>query len=129
MAVQQTNATCDIYHTPNAPPAAPDVAGVRAYLTPDFAASHVAAVASGTVARWTHVLLVPPATDVRDGYSAGAAPGQEGTAGNQDSVYVPDKNGTKFLVVFVERLGLGTALDCKRVYLQRQQPTWPTNTV
>lgn len=124
MAVQQTNTTCDVYHTPNAPPAAPDVAGVKGYLAPDFAAAHAAAVASGSVARWTHVLLLPPTTDVRDGYGTAAAPGQEGTAAVQDSVYVPDQNGTKFWVVFVERLGLGTALDCKRVYLQRQAPNW-----
>jgi hypothetical protein len=130
MALQRANTTCDIYRNINAPPAAPDVAGVKGYLTPDFAGPHRAAVVTGTIQRWTHVLLVPPATDVRDGYpSAPPGPGEESTPGTQDHVYVPDKNGTKFEVIFVERLGRGTAADAKRVYLQRQQMTWPSDDV
>jgi hypothetical protein len=43
-----------------------------------------------------------------------------------DSIYVPDKNGTKFEVVFVERVGYNSGQDFFRVYLQRSNPTWPT---
>ena len=53
------------------------------------------------------------------------------TAGARaDSVYVPDRNGTRFLVVLVRRKGRGTALDHKEVLLQRVPGTnvnWPTN--
>jgi hypothetical protein len=46
--------------------------------------------------------------------------------GNNDKVYVPDKNGTSFVVRFVERRGQGTSADHKRVYLDREAVTWPT---
>jgi hypothetical protein len=42
-------------------------------------------------------------------------------------VYLPDKNGTAFRVMFVERVNRGLASDHKRVYLDRLLPTWPTN--
>jgi hypothetical protein len=129
VGVPQTNTTCDIYRQGNAPPSAPDVAGVLGFLAPDFAPSHLANVTIGgsgsTAWRWTHVLLVGPAVDVRDGYAG--TPGGETAPSGWDWVYVPDHTGTKFAVVFVERLGRGTTQDCKRVYLQRQAPTWPTN--
>jgi hypothetical protein len=130
MAVLQTNTTCDVYRNGNAPPSNPDVAGVKILLTPDFATAHAAAIAqSSTIDRWTHLALMPPATDVRDGYAgAGNGPvGSESQPTGQDFVWIPNKNGTKFGVVFVERFGLGTGQDCKRVYLQRYAPPWPTN--
>ncbi len=69
---------------------------------------------------FTHVLIVPKATDVRDGTRLDSQSPQ----GTQDSVYVPDQNGTKFIVLWVERIG-----SVKRVYLQRVSGvdiTWPT---
>jgi hypothetical protein len=108
MALQQSNTTCDIYRNGNAPPAAPDVAGVKCYLAPDWASGHVAALQASTTGRWTHVLLVGPSVDIRDAY----LPSQLGADGfglnSNDWVYVPDKNGTKFAVIYVERLGRGT---------------------
>ena len=126
-----TNTTCDIYRSGNAPPAAPDVAGVACRLLPDFTTSHEAATAGSTTLRWTHVLLVDAGTDLRDGYKGYGVTkvGQEADPASWDTVYVPDRNGTPFAVVFVERVGLGTGADHKRAYLQRQQPTWPTNNV
>lgn len=131
------NTTCDIYRNANAPPAAPDVAGVSIFLSPDWATSHRGAAVSAaqTASRWTHVALMPPTTDVRDAYDpggAGAPPpgsfGYDNYLGNgQDHIWIPDQNGTRFDVIFVERIGLGTATDAKRVYLQRQRPTWPSN--
>ena len=129
MSLPTSNTTCDIYRNGNGPPAAPDVAGVACLLTPDFAGPHLAAITTSSILRWTHVLLVPPTTDVRDGYqgSGGGAVGTELNPAGADWVFVPDKNGTRFAVIFVERLGRGTGGDVKRVYLQRQFPAWPTN--
>jgi hypothetical protein len=126
MALAQTNTTCDIYRSGNPTSNPPDVPGVKIMLTPDFAMSHEAAIQSGTTGRWTHIALMAATTDVRDGYGNGS-PNAEAAYSNWDQVWVPDKNGTKFIVVFVERMGLGTPQDAKRVYLQRQSPTWPTN--
>ena len=117
---QSPNTTCDIYRVATTPPAAPAVAGVPCVLRPDFREGQRAS----TIARvWTHLLLIDPAVDLRDYYT-----GASGTA-EQDSVYIPDQAGTRYRVVFIERVGLGSAGDHKRVYLDRQQPTWPTNHV
>jgi hypothetical protein len=122
------NTTCDIYRSGHAPPAAPDVAGVSISLQPDFASSHCAAVqASTTITRWTHLCAMPVTTDIRDGYTQTSAPGEEAANATADSIYVPNKNGTQFLVVFVARSGYGSGADFKLVYLQRLQPSWPTN--
>jgi hypothetical protein len=116
------NTTCDVYRNGNSPPSDPDVAGVPGHLTPAFRAGmemNEAAVISAIC--YTHVLLVETATDIRDAY-AGQRVYME-----QDTVYVPDQDGTAFRVMFVERVGRGLANDHKRVYLDRQAPTWPTN--
>jgi hypothetical protein len=113
------NTTCDIYRHGNAPPANPDVAGVKCYLAP-YGQSTL------TTNNYTHVLLVPSNTDVRD--TAGPGSLVLDTA-NCDYVYVPNKNGTKFGVVLVRRVGLGTPTDHKRVILQRQATTFPTDNV
>src|SRR5438105_647535 len=107
MTLPVSNTTCDIYRNANTPSAAPDVAGVKCYLAPDFVTSHTAAVTGTTVARWTHTLLVPTGTDIRDAYSPGQLGVDGFAAGANDWVYVPDRNGTKFAVLFVERLGRG----------------------
>jgi hypothetical protein len=132
MALQQSNTTCDIYRMGNAPPNPPDVAGVPILLTVDFARDHEAAVQSGgasaTAWRWTHTGLVGPTVDVRDGY-APAAQGQDGTPSNPDTLFVPDKSGTAFWVMFVARLGRGTPADCKQLLLQRKAVSWPSDNV
>jgi hypothetical protein len=137
----KNNTTCDIYQQDHAPPAAPDVAGAKIYLQPDFASSHLAANQSAAgspsnAGRWTHVALFDVSVDVRDHYNVTnpSAVGLDswmapGILGSGSSIYVPDRNGTKFWVVFVERVGYGTGQDFKRAYLQRPQPAWPTNTV
>ena len=119
------NTTCDIYRSGNAPPAAPNVAGVACHLRPDWRAGQEQGTRAGLPAglTWTHVLLVDVSVDIRDRYI--------GTLTDmvQDSIWVPDKNGTKFVVTFVERVGRGTASDHKRVYVDRAAPTWPTNEI
>src|SRR5436305_1605857 len=117
-----SNTTCDIYRAGNEPPNAPDVAGVQCYLVGDFFRRTESGEGDAAGGRYTHTLLVPLATDIRDDYDAGTF----GT-GN-DSVYVPDKNGTAFYVRFVEVKSRGTPAAHKKVYLDRRQVTgWPTS--
>jgi hypothetical protein len=125
----KTNTTCDIYRSSHAPPAAPDVAGVAINLESTFGPPHLSAtVNASTASRWTHIALCDTSIDIRDAYNGGGGTvvGQDGYAATFDSVYVPDKNGTKFAVVFVERVGYNSGQDFFRVYLQRAAPTWPT---
>jgi hypothetical protein len=120
-----SNTTGDVYRSGNTPPAAPDVAGVNVLLLPDFSESHLAQTTSATTLRWTHRAAVPLATDIRDAYQGGL--GGETIGAAPDAIYVPDKNGTKFLVVFVERVrSAGATGDYKQAYLQRQAVTWPS---
>ena len=110
------NTTCDIYYSPNAPPAAPDVAGVACHLTAGFVEGSEASVGSQTF-RWTHLLYVTATVDIRDTWPNVPA----------NQVYIPDKNNTAFDVVFVELVNRGTPAAYKRVFLNRQAPTWPTS--
>jgi hypothetical protein len=110
------NTTCDIYFSPNIPPAAPDVAGQVCCLLPRFAPGSEASEGS-QVFRWTHVLCLDADVDVRDTYPNAPA----------HRVYVPDKNGTGFDVVFVELVNRGTPARYRRVFLSRRAPAWPTS--
>jgi hypothetical protein len=117
IAVLQSNNTCDIYRNGHAPPAAPDLAGVAIYLTPDYALGREHNEEDEAHA-WTHQMVCGATVDIRDGFPQ---------LGNQDNVYIPNQNGTKFIVIKVVRKNRNTANDLKKVYLQRQTPTWPTN--
>ncbi|HZZ80414.1 MAG TPA: hypothetical protein VFE62_18065 [Gemmataceae bacterium] len=112
------NATCDIYRDGNTPPASPDVASVACFLRPDFVRGRDR---QASEVSWTHTMLVDVSVDIRDGYSG------QSTGTTQDSVYVPDKTGTKFNVIFCERALRGTPHEHLVVYLDRPQPTWPTS--
>lgn len=117
------NTTCDIYRSGNAPPANPDVASVPCYLKPDFRAGQEAGErgGAGNSLTWTHLMMIETSIDIRDAYIGVS------NVLVQDSVYIPDKNGTQFFVTFIERMHRGLATEHKRVYLDRQLPTWPTN--
>ncbi len=117
------NTTCDIYRNGHAPPAAPDVAGVACYLQADWRGGQEAGdrASVAPMLAWTHVMLVETSVDVRDLYTGGL------TGSAQDTVYIPDKNGSPFKAVFVERVYRNQMQDHKRVYLDRQTPNWPTN--
>ena len=115
-----SNATCDIYRQGRTPPAAPDVAGVPIQLNADFRRREETGEGDGAGFKFTHVALMPKGTDVRDNWDV-AGPG------NADTIFVPDKNGTGFIVRFVERTGIGTAQEIRRVYVDRKVPNWPTN--
>jgi hypothetical protein len=110
------NTTCDVYFDPNVPPASADVAGVACHLAARFAQGAEASEGDQAL-RWTHLLYVDSAVDVRDDYP--------NTPANR--VYVPDSTGTGFDVVFVETINRGTPAAYRRVYLDRRQPTWPTD--
>jgi hypothetical protein len=115
------NATCDVYRAGSGPPTAPNVSGVRLLLTGNFGAHRMqAGEGANRDFRFTHVALFPAGTDVRDGFDSGAS-----GAATCDSVYVPDQNGTRFLVRFVVRLSDGT----RKAYLDRAAPTWPSDEV
>ncbi|MCI0642786.1 MAG: hypothetical protein L0Y72_19955 [Gemmataceae bacterium] len=118
MLPSHTNNTCDVYRAGNAPPAAPDVAGVACTLRPFFPAGFEFAEADVTF-NVTHVMEVELGADIRDNASAFGPGG--------DKVYVPDKNGTRFRVVGVIRTSYGTPNDRRRVYLYREAVTYPTN--
>lgn len=117
------NTTCDIYHDPAVtPPSAPDVSGARIFLLGDYG-RYLVAGESGSSWKFTHVALVDLTLDIRDRYSLGTP-----AFTHYDTVWVPDQNGTAYTVVFVERVGRGTSLDHKRVYLLRDLPPWPIDT-
>ncbi len=114
MALSFTNTTCDIYRNGNIPPATPDVAGVKVALIPR--STNIKPTAAG-IGQYSHLMMVPIGTDIRD----------VGSVGGPDTVWIPNKTGTPFVVVWVARKGQGTALDCLEALLMRQNPTYPTN--
>lgn len=121
------NNTCDIYRGGRSPPSAPDVAGVPCVLIPQFEMGQERE--RNPALHCSHIMLVDLAVDVRDrGVPATLTYDQA----NCDSVYIPDKNGTRFFVVWVERTSWGAAGDARRVYLQRIWGAfvpWPTENV
>ena len=109
--------TCDIYRPFGA--GSPTTSGVPCRLTPALGA------VSDSGLTWTHALDVQPAVDVRDGCSraAGAA---AITFADGDEVRVPGGAGTtRYVVVWVETVGRGTAMQHQRVYLLRHAAAWP----
>lgn len=111
--------TIAIYRYTTAPPAAPDVTA-SGTLVPAFRAGLERGEGYPGGLMFTHILIVPKATDIRDGGRLDSQTLQ----GVQDSVYIPDQNGTRFIVLWVERLG-----NSKRIYLQRAagvSMAWPT---
>jgi hypothetical protein len=116
------NTTCDIYRVANAPPAAPDIAGVSIALKPDWRGANAKGFFQINALMWTHVAYMAPNVDIRDRYT-----GQMTTAA-QDFVWIPDQTGTRFTVQFVQVIGLGTPGAHKQVFLDRNPaPPWPTN--
>lgn len=115
----QTNDTCDLYHANNSPPNAPDAAGVRIYVIPRF--RNIKANFNGLFS-YTHVLLVPLNTDVRDGF-AGSNP-----SGIGDMLYLPSVAaiGMELSVVFVCRRRMqGGAGDYLEVYCKAEAWVYP----
>jgi hypothetical protein len=103
------NDSCDVYRGANAPPAPPDVAGVKVYVVPRF--RNIRGDFMG-LWKYTHVFYLPLAADVRD----------------NDSLYLPDKNGAQFTVSFVGRARTGKAnADFRVAYVIFQNPSGASN--
>ena len=118
------NTTCDIFRAGVFPPGgSPAVVGVPGFLKGDWRAGQEAGDRNVTELTWTHILLIDAGVDIRDGYTGASSLAQ------QDTVYIPDHTGTQFKVIFIERVQQGTPHEHKRVYLDRQTPTWPTNAI
>src|SRR5262245_3980389 len=98
------NTTCDIYRAGRTPPGdAPDLLAQRIRLEADYERRCETGESQDIGFRYTHIMTCNTSVDVRDGQGFFAAPL------NPDTVYVPDKNGTKFNVIFVERRSPHTA--------------------
>ena len=68
--------------------------------------------------KFTHVMLVPASIDIRDGWAGKTTAYSNLT---RDEVYVPDfVSGALYKVNYVEVINRATALEMKRVYLERQ---------
>src|SRR5262245_52287246 len=113
MALARHNATCDIYRSTNSPPAAPNVAGAQIFLKP-VEVQGMEASEPADVKTWTHMAMIGPTVDIRDAWS------HTGPGGTEDTIYVPDKTGTGFQVIFVALVGRGEATEHKRVLLRRK---------
>jgi hypothetical protein len=120
----RTNTTCDIYRTGNAPPAAPNVAAVPIAFHGDWEKGQSAGTRNIPALVYTHKAHMNIGVDIRDCYT--------GAMNNtiQDTVYIPDMNGTAYKVVFVARVNRNTPYDHYNVYLSRTPaPPWPTDNV
>jgi hypothetical protein len=114
------NVSFAIYRGGAFPPADPAATGVSGYLDGAYDAGLEHSEQTAGL-RYTHLLIVDLAVDLRDDFF------EFGAIGQADRIYLPDAAGTPFDVVFVERLFRGTGPDVKRAYLQRRQPaSWPS---
>jgi len=105
------NTTCDYFDNGHLPETdSPDLAAVPIFLDGDFMRGNLGI---GNL-RWTHLLQVGGNVEIL----AADAPANR--------VYVPNKDGTCFEIVFVEVLERGKAGSFKRVYLERKSITWPS---
>ena len=115
------NTLCDVFRAGTGPPAAPAIKAVPGFVQGDWRGGQEAGDRNVNALAWTHVMLVDIGIDIRDAYTGHC------TAAMQDTIYIPDENGTGFVVVFIELLQRGTAHEHKRVFLDRKTPTWPSN--
>jgi len=97
------------------------VAGVACFLQADYERRQEQGEGDNSLLRYTHVLLVDVDTDIRDDFK------RLQRNGHHRLSVCSDQNGTWFRVVFVELQGRGLASRCKKVYLDRYLPSWPTN--
>jgi hypothetical protein len=127
------NVAVNIYRTANPsspyPGGNPALSGVPGYLKP---AAPNGRFGSAQWLKWTHILYLPPGTDIRDAYNSQLDPTRNNTIA--DTVIVVDTTvptrKTAYYVVFVEVIERGTTLQHLRVYLDRFLPSaWPTDSL
>ena len=123
----------DIFRTANPsspyPGGSPAVSGVKGYLRPLVQNGRFG---SASYLKWTHLLYLPPGTDIRDAYNSQLDPARNNTSA--DTVILQDTaiggRKTAYYVVFVEVVARGTAQQYIRAYLDRFLPnTWPTDSL
>jgi hypothetical protein len=113
--------TCDIYRPFG--DATPLATGIPCRLAPDLAGGSGKKVVAALI--WTHILDFQPGADVRDGCSRTAGTNAIDFA-DGDEVRVPGGAGTtRYVVVWVETVGLGTTMQYQRAYLLRHEAAWP----
>jgi hypothetical protein len=114
MLPMAANTTFDLYRAGSVPPAAPTVAGLAGYFESALPRALAAGRQVDAWQRFTHRLLVGLSVDVRDLFDGGNL-----ASGSPDSVFLPDRTGVRYRVVFIERRLRGTAFDHLCVYLSR----------
>src|SRR5271170_1470989 len=126
------NVTVNVYRTANPsspyPVGPPVVSGVGGYLKPAVTNGRLG---TASYLKWTHILYLPPGTDVRDAYNSQLDPAR--TNANADTVVLNDSqnsNKTAYYVVYVEVVARSLAQQYLRAYLDRFAPSaWPTDSV
>ena len=113
--------TCDVYRPFG--DGSPTTTGILCRLTPSLNALTGKLVAGQL--GWTHALDVQPGVDIRDGVTR-LAGSVTITFADGDEVRVPGGTGTtRYVVVWVETVGRGTAMQHQRAYLLRHEANFP----
>src|SRR5579862_567331 len=127
------NVTVNIYRTANPsspyPSGSPAVSGVPGYLKPAVLNGRFG---TASFLKWTHILYIPPDTDIRDAYNSQLDPSRNNTIA--DTVILADSTVagrmTAYYVVYVEIIARASTIQHIRAYLDRFQPSsWPTDSV
>lgn len=127
------NVTVDIYRTADPsdpyPSGSPAASGVAGRLDPVLEEGRLG---TANWLHWTHLLYLPPDTDIRDAYNSQLDPARDHSLA--DTVIVNDSavsgRRTAYYVVFVEVVARGTPLQHLRVFLDRFAPNaWPTDSL
>jgi hypothetical protein len=106
--------TCDIYRPFGA--ASPTYTGIACRLTATLARGR--AIDPKTSLMWTHTLDVQDSVDLRDGCTR-LADANAITFADGDEVRVPSGTANRYVVVWVEVVGMGTPRQHQRAYLLR----------
>lgn len=105
------NTTLDYFEDGHLPPDdEPDLASIPGFIDGDFMRGNLGI----DKLHWTHVLQVGCNVEIQTDDSAA------------NHVYVPDKDGTCFEIIFIEMLNRGRAGSFKRVFLERKSISWPS---
>src|SRR6059036_499170 len=86
--------TGDIYRSGTTPPAAPAVTAVPISICRVGCSRGC----DNSGFQYTHIIHLPPDTDIRDGYSVS---GTTVSQVNPDSIWIPDQNGVEYYVRYV----------------------------
>lgn len=111
--------SCDIYRPFGA--TSPMLTGIACRLTATLARGR--AIDPKTSLMWTHTLDLQDSVDIRDGCTRLANTDAINFA-DGDEVRVPSGSSSRYVVVWVEVVGMGTPRQHKRAYLLRHAALW-----